>query len=72
MAATLTRMNHDLTPHEVRCLRLAADGLTTRETSSALGKGEETVKSQLAKARLKLNARNTTHAVVLALCADLI
>jgi DNA-binding CsgD family transcriptional regulator len=63
---------HELSPHEVRCLRLAAAGLTCEETAARLGRGPETVKSHLGRARLKLGARNTVHAVALAMSADLI
>lgn len=60
-------MEHDLTPAEVACLASAADGHSVPETASLLGKGEATVKTQLLRGRLKLGARNTTHAVAIAM-----
>lgn len=42
------------------------------ETAVLLTKGEATVKSQLLRARLKLGATNTTHAVAIALRKGLI
>lgn len=59
----------DLTPAELAALRCAADGLTVPETAHLLHKGTETIKSQLVRARLKLGARNTTQAAVLAALA---
>lgn len=65
---------HDahLTQPELAALKLTARGYSTRETAGALRKSPETVKAQLGLARLKLGARNTTHAVVIALDAGLI
>jgi DNA-binding CsgD family transcriptional regulator len=56
----------DLADSELSVLRLAAEGHTTQETASRLGIGFETVKAELAKARRRLGARNTAHAVAIA------
>lgn len=65
----MAMISHDLSPAELAALRCAADGLTVPETAAMLHKGTETVKSQLLRARLKLGARNTTHAAALAVAA---
>lgn len=65
-------MTLELTYHETEALSLAARGCSTREIAGELRKSPETVKAQLGLARLKLGARNTTHAVALALGARLI
>ena len=62
----------ELTREEVRVLRLLARGHTIAETAEILGKGSETVKSQARVARGRLGARNTTHAVAIAISLDLI
>jgi len=58
----------DLTDGETQVLRLLARGLTRREVGSRLNKSEETVKAR----RSRLRARNTTHAVAIAVSLDLI
>lgn len=63
---------HSLTPPERQALTFAARGYSTKETALELGKSAETVKAQLGIARLKLGARNSTHAVVIALDSGLI
>lgn len=63
---------HDPTPAELAVLRLAADGHSVPEIAALLTKGEATVKGQLLRVRLKLDARNTTHAVAIALRGRLI
>lgn len=65
-------MEHDLTAAERDVLQHAADGRTVPETAVLLTKGEATVKSQLLRARLKLGALNTTHAVAIAMRDGLI
>lgn len=65
-------MEVDLTAAEVDVLRCAADGHTVPETALLLVKGETTVKNQLLRARLKLGAKNTPHAVAIALRKGLI
>lgn len=65
-------MQLDLTAAECAVLQHAADGRSVPETAVLLTKGEATVKSQLLRARLKLSATNTTHAVAIALRRRLI
>ena len=62
----------DPTEAELGCLRAASVGLGMKESGIVLGIGEETVKSHLTRARLKLRAKNTCHAVALAIRAGLI
>ena len=61
-----------LTPREIAVLRLISTGAPHREVAKALGIGEETVRSHLKKAQLKLGARNRAHAVAEALRQNLI
>lgn len=62
----------DPTAAELDVLRCAADGHSVPETALLLAKGDTTVKNQLMRARLKLGAKNTTHAVAIALRKGLI
>jgi DNA-binding CsgD family transcriptional regulator len=52
-----------LTQRELSVLKNASEGRTADETASVLGLGMETVRSHLKKARTKLGARNSAHAV---------
>ena len=52
-----------LTQRELSVLKIASDGRTADEIARALGLGMETVRSHLKKARTKLGARNSAHAV---------
>ena len=52
-----------LTQRELTVLKIASDGRTADEIASVLGLGMETVRSHLKKARTKLGARNSAHAV---------
>lgn len=56
-----------MTPRHRQALMLAARGWTTAASARYLGLSEKTVKAHLTSARVRLGARNTTHAVVLAL-----
>ncbi|GEO12927.1 helix-turn-helix transcriptional regulator [Microvirga aerophila] len=56
-----------LTPREREVLTWAAAGKSAWETSALLGISEATVITHLDNTRRKLNAANTTHAVVVAL-----
>jgi DNA-binding CsgD family transcriptional regulator len=62
----------ELTTTETRVLRLLARGHTLGRTAQLLGKSRETVKSQVRLARGRLQAKNTTHAVAIAISLDLI
>ena len=61
-----------LTPREIAVLRLISTGAQHREVAEALGIGEETVRSHLKKAQIKLGVRNRAHAVAEALRQNLI
>jgi len=61
-----------LTPRELAVLRLASAGAPQREIAQALGLGEETVRTHLKKAQIKLGARNRTHTVADAMRQNLI
>ena len=57
-----------LTVHQLRLLTLAARGMTNPEIGQVLGIGPRTVRNQLRDARLKLGAKNTSHAVYIVFC----
>lgn len=61
-----------LTPRETAALRLMSMGKQCHEAAQALGLGDETIRSHLKKAQIKLGARNRTHAVAEALRQNLI
>ena len=61
-----------LTPRETAALRLVSIGGQCRDVAQALGLGDETIRSHLKKAQVKLGARNRTHAVAEALRQTLI
>lgn len=55
------------TQRELEILKAMADGLTRQEVAKSLFIGTETVKTHLLHIRAKLNAKNTAHAVAIAL-----
>jgi DNA-binding CsgD family transcriptional regulator len=57
---------------ELDTLRASSHGLVGQEVAALLGIGEESVKSYLTSARRKLRAKNTTHAVALAIRAGIL
>ena len=61
-----------LSNEEIATLRLAADGYSQKEIAVHLGVADPTVKVRLSRAKDKLNARNTTHAVSLAIAEKII
>jgi DNA-binding CsgD family transcriptional regulator len=61
-----------LTPRELAVLRWVSTGAQSREVANALGIGEETIRSHLKKAQIKLGARSRTQAVAEALRQRLI
>ena len=69
---TLKLEGSELTKTEKTVLRLLARGHTLERTGQLLGTSRETVKLQVRVARGRLNARNTTHAVAIAVSLDLI
>jgi DNA-binding CsgD family transcriptional regulator len=60
-------MTTELTTAETTALAYLAEGYTLEEAAKALWKSRDTIKSQVASARMRLEARNVTHAVTLAL-----
>lgn len=56
-----------LTPRQTDVLGLVARGLTCHRAGQLLGISEHTVKDHLKACRLELGARNTAHAVNIAL-----
>jgi DNA-binding CsgD family transcriptional regulator len=73
----LTDPNHRdrtirLTPREIAVLRLVSNGAQGLEAARALGLGEETIRTHLKKAQMKLGARNRAHAACEALRQNLI
>jgi DNA-binding CsgD family transcriptional regulator len=63
---------HDLTPAELAALGACSHGLTDAMAGEVLGKTTETIKAQLKAARMKLRAKNTAHAIAIALREGLI
>lgn len=65
-------MADELTDRQVEVLNYAARGLRDAEIGAQMELAHQTVRHTLMAARKKLNARNTTHAVALALSQHLI
>jgi DNA-binding NarL/FixJ family response regulator len=61
-----------LTAREIQILRMVASGLADKAIAEQLGTSAQTVKNHLQATYRKLEARNRTHAVVLALRAGVI
>lgn len=61
-----------LSRRQAQILSDAAHGLQSNEIAAGLGLSAQTVRHHLMATRLKLNARNTTHAVAIALVDHLI
>lgn len=61
-----------LTPRELSVLRLASNGHRTRKIAELLELGEETVRSHIKKAQMKLGVKDRLHAVAEALRHQLI
>jgi len=62
----------DLSPQQRTALTLTAMGMAGPEAAEAMGIAHETVRSHLKKTRDRLGARNTAHAVAIALCEEMI
>lgn len=54
-----------LTPQQTNALLLAGEGYTAKEIGRAMGVSFKTVECYLGRARLRMGARNTTHAAVI-------
>ena len=61
-----------ITPRELAVLRLVSLGIASNDIAKQLGIGEETVRSHLKKAQVKLGARNRAHAAAEAIRQQLI
>jgi DNA-binding CsgD family transcriptional regulator len=61
-----------LTPREVECLRMLADGESTKRIAYRLGISAKTVQHHVAAARTKLGGRNSVHVVAIAMSAGLL
>ena len=61
-----------VSPRELQCLRLTADGLTSDDIARRLGLSVHTANQYLANVAEKLNAANRVHAVAKALREGLI
>jgi DNA-binding CsgD family transcriptional regulator len=62
----------DLAPQQRAALTLTAIGLSGPEAATAMGISHETIRSHLKKARERLGASNTAHAVAIAVRHELI
>jgi DNA-binding CsgD family transcriptional regulator len=62
----LTALNENLrlSPGEIKCLRAAADGMSSEQIASDVGYATDTVNSYLKSAMKKMGATNRTQAVV--------
>lgn len=69
---TASTFSATLSIEELDTLRLAAEGLAQKEIAAELDIAEPTVKARLLRAKDKLGARNTTHAVSTAMAAKLL
>lgn len=63
----MTIRQRKLTDFEVQILTLIAQGYSGPEAAAEMGIRETSIVSALAKIRRKLDARTTTHAVVIAI-----
>lgn len=61
-----------MTPRQLQVLRLAADGLTMDEIAARIYLSAWSVKNELVRARRRLHAHNTAHAVAIAMSRNLI
>ena len=61
-----------MTKREAEVLLQFAQGAGARSAADALGVGVETINTHLDRARRKLAARNTTHAVAIAIRSGLV
>jgi len=61
-----------LTPREIAVLRLMSIGHQVRDTAQLLELGEETIRSHLKKAQIKLGVQNRSHAIAQAIRLHLI
>ena len=65
-------MKQELSQRELEVLKLAASGLTAKQTANILGVSESAVAMYLAKGERKLGAQTKAHAVAIATALGLI
>lgn len=65
-------MKYELSQRELEVLRLAASGLTAKQTANVLGVSESAAAMYLAKGARKLGAQTKAHAVAIATALELI
>ena len=65
-------MRHELSQREIEVLKLAASGLTAKQTANILGVSESAVAMDLSKGERKLGAQTKAHAVAIATALELI
>ena len=65
-------MRSDLTPSELRTLKLIAKGLSAKEAGKLAGIAYDTIKDQMASVYRRLGASNAAHAVALAFVGGII
>lgn len=65
-------MRHELSQREIEVLKLAASGLTAKQTANILGVSESAVAMYLSKGERKLGAQTKAHAVAIATALELI
>jgi DNA-binding CsgD family transcriptional regulator len=65
-------MRHELSQRELEVLKLAASGLTAKQTANIIGVSESAVAMYLAKGARKLGAQTKAHAVAIATALELI
>jgi len=65
-------MRNDLTPSELRTLKLIAKGLSAKEAGKLAGISYDTIKDQMASVYWRLGASNAAHAVALAFVGGII
>lgn len=66
------RVGQTLSPREIITLKLAADGLSTKEIAAELNCSTATVHTHLGNTYFKINAKNLAHAVAMAFSAGLL
>lgn len=57
-------MSGELSPYELRVVKLVAEGLENSEIAASLGKSTETVKTHMRSVRQKWHLRNRTQIAV--------
>lgn len=61
-----------LTEHQRNCLRLIASGETVKQAARILDRAPVSIEDSLKRTRIALGARNSTHAVSIAIRGGLI